>query len=183
MPSRRYWSACPPCTLSISAAASTSQVHPQRAQPRVEPPSSLVHLILENPLPWVADRRREHSAVSCAVAAIMTGLSGSAQQWESPNLHGGSSSRRLNAREDACAGEQLSRLRGLTRLQQLQLRGCFRVTDSGLRSVGALASLTSLDLQECWQTTAAGLAGLSGASWHPLLVVLALTGALSPCFV
>ena len=68
-----------------------------------------------------------------------------------------------DARENACAGEELSRLRSLSRLQQLQLRGCFRVTDAGLRSVGALVSLTSLDCQECWQTTAAGLAGLSGA--------------------
>ena len=66
----------------------------------------------------------------------------------------------------ACTGDQLSRLRGLSGLQQLQLRGCFRVTDAGLRSVGALVNLTSLDLQECWQTTAAGLAGLSGASRH-----------------
>ena len=61
------------------------------------------------------------------------------------------------------AGEELSRLRSLSRLQQLQLRGCFRVTDAGLRSVGELVTLTSLDCQECWQTTAAGLAGLSGA--------------------
>ena len=68
-----------------------------------------------------------------------------------------------DAGQNKCAGEELSRLRSLSRLQQLQLRGCFRVTDAGLRSVGALVSLTSLDCQECWQTTAAGLAGLSGA--------------------
>ena len=58
----------------------------------------------------------------------------------------------------------------MSRLQQLQLRGCFRVTDAGLRSIGALVSLTALDLQECWQTTAAGLAGLSRARPEVLLI-------------
>ena len=65
------------------------------------------------------------------------------------------------------AGEELSRLRGLSRLQQLQLRGCFRVSDVGLRSIGALSSLTSLDCQECWQVTTAGLAVLSGVRLRP----------------
>ncbi len=57
----------------------------------------------------------------------------------------------------------MSRLHGLSGLQQLQLRGCFRVTDVGLRSVGTLSSLTLLDCQECWQVTTTGLAVLSGA--------------------
>ena len=53
----------------------------------------------------------------------------------------------------------LSRCR---KLQELHLRGCYKVGDAGISAVGRLTSLTLLNLQECWQITAAGVSGLSG---------------------
>jgi len=60
------------------------------------------------------------------------------------------------------AGVMLGDLESCRKLQELHLRGCYKVGDPGLAALGRLASLTLLNLQECWQITAAGVAGLSG---------------------
>ena len=46
-------------------------------------------------------------------------------------------------------------------LKGLWLQGCYKVTDRGLQALGLLTSLHLLNLHECWQITAAGLAALS----------------------
>lgn len=61
-------------------------------------------------------------------------------------------------------GLQLNLLRQCRQLRQLQLKGCYRIADPGLVALGCLSSLTQLNLQECWQITATGIAGLSGAN-------------------
>lgn len=60
------------------------------------------------------------------------------------------------------AGAELRSLRRCKALQELHLKGCYRVGDAGLAALGALKSLTLLNLHECWQVTAGGLLSLSG---------------------
>ena len=62
----------------------------------------------------------------------------------------------------SAAGEQLSVLSILSRLTQLNMKGCYRVADQGLCQLAALPCLHRLNLHGCWQITAAGLANLSG---------------------
>lgn len=49
-------------------------------------------------------------------------------------------------------------------LQELNLKGCYKIEDAGLQGLSFMTSLTSLNLQECWQITAEGLAAISGGS-------------------
>ncbi len=52
--------------------------------------------------------------------------------------------------------------RRLSQLQELNLKGCYKIEDGGLAGISLLTSLTSINMQECWQITAQGLAALSG---------------------
>ena len=45
-----------------------------------------------------------------------------------------------------------------------------QVEDSGLAGLALMTGLTALNLQECWQITAEGLAALSGGASCPLHV-------------
>lgn len=62
------------------------------------------------------------------------------------------------------AGVDLRALKKCSKLEELHLKGCYRVGDAGLAALGHLHSLKLLNLHECWQITAAGLQGLSGAN-------------------
>lgn len=62
--------------------------------------------------------------------------------------------------------------KGLSHLQELNLKGCYKIEDAGLQGLSLLTSLTSINMQECWQITADGLAALSGASVPSALVLL-----------
>jgi hypothetical protein len=56
----------------------------------------------------------------------------------------------------------LDQLRDLTALQDLDLRGCGRVTDAGLAHLAGLTALQVLSLRGCENMTDAGLAHLAG---------------------
>ena len=62
-----------------------------------------------------------------------------------------------------CAGARLRVLTGMSRLSEINLKGCYKVADMGMAALAYLTSLLVLNLQECWQITANGLARLSGA--------------------
>ncbi len=59
-------------------------------------------------------------------------------------------------------GADVREWRRLSRLQELNLKGCYKIEDAGLAGLSLLTSLTSINMQECWQITAQGLAALSG---------------------
>jgi hypothetical protein len=42
------------------------------------------------------------------------------------------------------------------------MKGCYKIEDASLQGLSLLTSLTSLNMQECWQITADGLSALSG---------------------
>lgn len=65
------------------------------------------------------------------------------------------------------AGARLRVLAGLSQLEEINLKGCYKVADSGCQALAHLTSLALLNLQECWQVTAAGLACLAGAHSPP----------------
>ena len=68
-------------------------------------------------------------------------------------------------RECGCwfsAGANIREWRSLKSLQELNLKGCYKIEDAGLQGLSFMTSLTSLNLQECWQITAEGLAAISG---------------------
>jgi hypothetical protein len=60
-------------------------------------------------------------------------------------------------------GADVREWKGLSLLQELNLKGCYKIEDAGLQGLSLLTSLTSINMQECWQITAQGLAALSGA--------------------
>ena len=62
----------------------------------------------------------------------------------------------------AGAGENIREWRSLRSLQELNLKGCYKIEDAGLQGLSLMTSLTSLNLQECWQITAEGLGAISG---------------------
>ena len=64
------------------------------------------------------------------------------------------------------AGANLREWKSLKALQELNLKGCYKIEDAGLQGLSLMTSLTSLNLQECWQITAQGLAAISGALAH-----------------
>ena len=74
----------------------------------------------------------------------------------------------------------------LSRLQELNLKGCYKVADAGMAALAHLRSLRALNLQECWQITAAGLAHLSGnppGQQHTFLkVYFAFCGSMLVCY-
>ena len=53
--------------------------------------------------------------------------------------------------------------RGLGRLAELNLKGCYKIEDAGLAGLALMTGLTAVNLQECWQITADGLTALAGA--------------------
>ena len=67
------------------------------------------------------------------------------------------------------AGANLREWKSLKALQELNLKGCYKIEDAGLQGLALMTSLTSLNLQECWQITAQGLAAISGAPAHSLV--------------
>ena len=60
------------------------------------------------------------------------------------------------------AGAHIREWKVLSRLQELNLKGCYKIEDAGLQGLSLLTSLTSLNMQECWQITQNGLAAISG---------------------
>lgn len=62
------------------------------------------------------------------------------------------------------AGENIREWRSLRSLQELNLKGCYKIEDGGLQGLSLMTSLTSLNLQECWQITEGGLAAISGST-------------------
>ncbi len=66
---------------------------------------------------------------------------------------------------DSGAGENIREWRSLRSLQELNLKGCYKIEDAGLQGLSFMTSLTSLNLQECWQITAEGLAAISGTAF------------------
>ena len=62
------------------------------------------------------------------------------------------------------AGANIREWRSLKSLQELNLKGCYKIEDTGLQGLSLMTSLTSLNLQECWQITAEGLASISGSA-------------------
>ena len=59
------------------------------------------------------------------------------------------------------AGRELRALGACKQLQELHLKGCYKLTNLSVAALRHLTSLTLLNLHECWQITAAGVASLS----------------------
>ena len=59
------------------------------------------------------------------------------------------------------AGTELGALQGCKQLQELNLRGCYKLTNRSVAALRGLTALTLLNLHECWQITAVGVASLS----------------------
>lgn len=59
-------------------------------------------------------------------------------------------------------GANMREWRHLRHLQELNLKGCYKIEDAGLQGLSLLTGLTSINMQECWQITADGLSALSG---------------------
>ena len=60
----------------------------------------------------------------------------------------------------------------MTSLGELNLKGCYKVADTGMAALAHLTALSILNLQECWQITAIGLACLSGRTFTRQLHLL-----------
>ena len=59
------------------------------------------------------------------------------------------------------AGAELQALQQCKNLQELHLRGCYKLTNLSVAALRNLNAITLLNLHECWQITAAGVASLA----------------------
>lgn len=59
------------------------------------------------------------------------------------------------------AGADFRDLHECKHLQELHLKGCYKLTNLSVAALRNLTALTLLNLHECWQITAAGVASLS----------------------
>lgn len=72
------------------------------------------------------------------------------------------------------AGVELGALQGCKQLQELNLRGCYKLTNLSVAALQKLTALTLLNLHECWQITAAGMASLSSKASLRALIFLSV---------
>lgn len=68
-------------------------------------------------------------------------------------------------------GTELRALQGCKQLQELNLRGCYKLTNLSVAALRSLTALTLLNLHECWQITAAGVASLSSNAFFHMQAV------------